>query len=143
MKFSDDIWGPSFWFILHSMSFKYPQFPSNTLKKKYYNFIKDLPQFIPDEKIGNEFGKFLEKYPVTPYLDNRNSFIRWMHFIHNRINVHLKKDILSFSDFLKKYEKIYAQDNLQQTRNKLIKQYLVYLVTIIVLIWICYLLYRI
>ena len=66
-----------------------------------------------------------------------------MHFIHNRINVNLKKDILSFSDFLKKYEKIYAQDNLQQTRNKLIKQYLVYLVTIIVLIWICYLLYRI
>ncbi len=66
-----------------------------------------------------------------------------MHFIHNRINVHLKKDILSFNDFLKKYEKIYAQDNLQQTRNKLIKQYLVYLVTIIVLIWICYLLYRI
>jgi len=143
MKFSDDLWGPSFWFVLHSISFKYPQFPSNAIKKKYYNFIKDLPQLIPDDKIGNEFGKFLEKYPVTPYLDNRNSFIRWMHFIHNRINVHLKKDILNFSDFLKKYEKIYAQDNLQQTRNKLVKQYLVYLVTIIVLIWICHLLYRI
>ena len=143
MKFDADIWGPSFWFILHSMSFKYPRFPSNSLKKKYYDFIHNLPQFIPDEKIGNEFASFLDKYPVTPYLDNRNSFIRWMHFIHNRINVHLKKDILAFSDFLKKYEKIYTQDNLQKTRNKLIEKYLVYIVSVLILLWFCYLLYRI
>uniref|UniRef100_A0A6C0AWR3 thiol oxidase n=1 Tax=viral metagenome TaxID=1070528 RepID=A0A6C0AWR3_9ZZZZ len=142
MKFSSELWGPSFWFILHSITFKYPQFPTNNIKKKYYEFIQNLPQFMPDEKIGNEFAKFLDKYPVTPYLDNRNSFIRWMHFIHNRINVHLKKEIMSFSDFLKKYETIYSQDNLTQTRNKLIKQYIVYLVTVIFLLISCYMLYR-
>ena len=143
MKFDSNIWGPSFWFVLHSMSFKYPQFASNSIKKKYYDFIQNLPQFLPDEKIGNEFAKFLDKYPVTPYLDNRNSFIRWVHHIHNRINVYLKKDIITFSDFLKKYENIYSQDNLQQTRNKLIKKYFVYLISVIVLLWFSYLLYRI
>ncbi len=54
-----------------------------------------------------------------------------------------KKDILTFSDFLKKYENIYSQDNLQQTRNKLIKKYFVYLISVIVLLWFSYLLYRI
>lgn len=142
MKLDSEIWGPHFWFILHTISFAYPHFPSNAIKKKYYEFVKNLPQFIPDEKIGNKFDEFLEKYPVTPYLDNRNSFIRWVHFIHNRINDYLKKDILSYDDFMKKYEKIYEERSLQKTRNKLIKQYLVYLVTIIVLIWFSYLLYR-
>ena len=29
---------------------------------------------------------FLDRYPVTPYLDSRQSFTKWMHFIHNKIN---------------------------------------------------------
>lgn len=142
MKMNAEIWGPPFWFILHSISFSYPHFPSNSIKKKYYDFIKNLPQFIPDQKIGNQFNDFLDKYPVTPYLDNRDAFIKWMHFIHNRINEYLNKDILSYYDFIKKYEKIYEENTLKKTRDSLIKKYLIYLITIIVLIWFSYLLYR-
>ena len=142
MKLDSEIWGPHFWFVLHTISFAYPNFPSNSIKKKYYEFVKNLPQFIPDEKIGNQFNEFLDKYPVTPYLDNKNSFIRWVHFIHNRINEYLKKDMVNFDDFMKKYEKIFEERSLNKTRNKLIKEYLIYLVTIIILIWFSYLLYR-
>ena len=27
---------------------------------------------------------YLDQYPVTPYLDSRESFIKWMYFIHNQ-----------------------------------------------------------
>ena len=90
------------------------------------DFIQNLPQFIPDEKIGNEF-EILDKYPVTPYLDNRNSFIRWMHLFIT-VLMCIWKRIYYLFWFFKKYEKIYSQDNLTQTRNKLIKKYVVYLV---------------
>ena len=58
-------------------------------KKKYYDFIHNFPLFIPIDDIGNTFSRLLDKYPVTPYLDSRESFIKWIHFIHNKINVAL------------------------------------------------------
>ena len=81
------IWGPQFWFVLHTMSLTYPLNPNETTKKKYYDFIQNLPLFLPIAEIGNNFILFLDRYPVTPYLDSRESFIKWMHFIHNKINL--------------------------------------------------------
>jgi hypothetical protein len=92
---SPDIWGPHYWFVIHSMAYYYPEYPTNVTKRKYYEFIQNLPLFLPDEKIGNEFSAMLEKYPVSPFLDNRESFLRWTHFIHNKINVKLGKEEIS------------------------------------------------
>ena len=75
--------------------------------KKYYEFIKNLHLFLPDEEIGSQFSKFLDKYPVTPYLDSRESFMKWVHFIHNRINISLGKQTMSYDDSLKEYFKQY------------------------------------
>ena len=87
------IWGPHYWFVLHTLALTYPLRPNDVLKKKYYDFIQNLPLFLPVPAIGNTFATLLDKYPVTPYLDSRPSFIKWMHFIHNKINeaLHLKQ----------------------------------------------------
>ncbi len=87
MKYDSHIWGPHFWFFLHTLAYNYPLYPNSVTKTKYYDFIMNLPLFIPDEKMSNQFSKLLDKYPVTPYLDKRDSFIQWMYFIHNKINV--------------------------------------------------------
>lgn len=76
-------------------------------KKKYYNLIQNLPIFIPIDEIGNYFSQLLDKYPVTPYLDNRDSFVRWMHFIHNKINIRLGKQELSLPRALELYREEY------------------------------------
>ena len=86
-----NIWGPHYWFFLHTISMTYPIRPNALTKKKYYEFIQNLPLFIPVEKISTEFSKLIDEYPITPYLDNRESLIRWMHFIHNKINQKLEK----------------------------------------------------
>ena len=64
----------------------YPLHPNAVTKKKYYDFVQNIPLFRPVESIAGEFSKLLDLYPIQPYLDNRESFIRWMWFIHNKIN---------------------------------------------------------
>ena len=85
MTLHPSVWGPHYWFTLHTIAIAYPQYPNEVTKKKYYDFIQNLPLFIPIENIGNTFSKMLDKYPVTPYLDSRDSFMKWVHFIHNKI----------------------------------------------------------
>ena len=97
------IWGPHYWFFIHTVAMTYPIRPNAITKKKYYEFIQNLPLFIPVENMSGEFSKLLDKYPVTPYLDNRESLIRWTHFINNKINQKLEKPQISLSEFYIKY----------------------------------------
>jgi hypothetical protein len=56
---------------------------------------------MPDSRIGNKFSELLDKYPITPYLDSRDSFIKWVHFIHNRVNKMTVKAEISLTLALK------------------------------------------
>jgi len=106
------IWGPHYWFFIHTIAIHYPKNPNKITKKKYYNFIQDLPLFLPDEKISNDFQQILDKYPVSPYLDSRESFIRWTNFIHNKINVQLGKKEVKLGDFLNDYYNLFKPKEL-------------------------------
>jgi hypothetical protein len=97
------VWGPHYWFFLHTLAMTYPHHPNSVTKKKYYEFIQNLPLFLPVEEVSSEFSKLIDKYPITPYLDNRDSFVRWMHFIHNKLNEKLEKPQISLNDFFVKY----------------------------------------
>ena len=107
MALDPDVWGPKYWFVLHSIALTYPHTVNDVTKKKYYEFIQNLPLFIPITNIGNTFSEFLDKYPVTPYLDSRESMIKWVHFIHNKINIYLrysyKKTLLIIFKIILKY----------------------------------------
>lgn len=110
MKFDPKIWGPYYWFFLHSICHIYPEKPNNIIKKKYYEFIMNLPVFIPDPDSAKKFEILLEQYPLTPYLDTKNDLIKWMHFIHNTINSHNGKPSCtlynSINDYYENYKSI-------------------------------------
>jgi hypothetical protein len=55
------IWGPHYWFFLHTLSMTYPNHPNTITKKKYYEFIQNLPLFIPVEGMSKEFEKMILK----------------------------------------------------------------------------------
>ena len=107
MALDPSVWGPFYWFVLHTMALTYPSNPNETIKKKYYDFIQNIPLFLPIQTIGNHFSALLDKYPVTPYLDSQQSFVKWMHFIHNKINVTLDKPELTMEDAMVKYYEHY------------------------------------
>ena len=81
------VWGPHYWFVLHTIAQSYPLRANEVTRKKYYSFIQDLPLFLPVPGIGNNFAKLLDRYPVAPYLDSRRAFTRWMHFVHNKVRL--------------------------------------------------------
>ena len=103
LKLDPSVWGPHYWFTLHTIALNYPLYPNAVSKKKYYDFVQNIPMFIPDLTISDNFSKILDRYPVTPYLDSRESFIKWMHFIHNKINHFLEKDDVEMIDALNTY----------------------------------------
>lgn len=107
MTLNPEIWGPYYWFFLETMALTYPLHPNDVSKKKYYDFIQNLPLFIPNPEIGNNFSKLIDTFPVTPYLDSRLSFMKWINFIHNKINKQLDKPVINLHDGLDNYYKHY------------------------------------
>ena len=110
MTLDSKVWGPHYWFVFHTIALNYPLYPNETSKKKYYDFIQNIPLFIPNNNMGNLFSELLDKYPVTPYLDSRESMIKWFHFIHNKVNISLNIPEQSMQESLhdnyKNYEPI-------------------------------------
>jgi hypothetical protein len=100
MHVDPKLWGKQFWFVLHTISFTYPENPNDSAKRKYYDLIQNLPLFLPNQKIATDFTDILDKYPVKPYLDSRAMFVKWMHFIHNEINKITGKEEMDYYFFL-------------------------------------------
>jgi hypothetical protein len=101
------IWGPHYWFFLHTVTMTYPLHPNDVAKKKYYDFIQNLPLFIPNASMSKSFQEMLDTYPVSPYLDSRDSLTRWMHFIHNKMNKRLGLRQISMTKFYEDYHDRY------------------------------------
>ena len=125
MALDPDIWGPHYWFVLHTIALTYPKTPNEVMRKKYYDLIQNLPLFLPVEEIGNTFSQYLDKYPVTPYLASRTSFVKWMHFIHNKINLSLGKEELTMEESMTAYYEHYKpkavkSDEERKRREKIV-----------------------
>jgi len=120
------IWGPHYWFFLHTVAYTYPEFPTNVTKRKYYDLIQNMPLFIPDESMGNKMAGMLDKYPVSPYLDSRESFIRWVHFLHNKINVHLDKEEITAYQALDRYYHEYRPKHVVDYESMLARRDIVF-----------------
>lgn len=142
MKLDSKIWGPHYWFFLHTAAMSYPVTPNDTVKKKFYEFIQNFPLFIPDPKISASFTTILDTYPVSPYLDSKDSFVRWTHFIHNKINKKLEKDVISLEKFYINYYKQYETTSEKQIQYIKMKKHITYAVIVASLLVLIYFVYK-
>lgn len=142
MGLDSKVWGPHYWFFLHTVAMCYPHRPNTITKKKYYEFIHNIPLFIPIEGMATYFSQLLDQYPVSPYLDSRDSFIRWMHFIHNKINQRLEKPTISLSKFYEIYYEQYKPNNLKMREYYKMRSKILYLIIVAMVIGSIYYLYN-
>ena len=142
MSFDPTIWGPHYWFFLHTVAESYPHNPTSITKKKYYDLIINLPLFIPNEDIGNNFSNMLDKYPVSSYLDSRDSFVRWVHFVHNRMNTRLGKEEMSMEIALDRYRNLYRPKKILLQETIMTRKHIIHFVFIIFLFIVIYFLYK-
>ena len=113
MELQPHIWGPHYWFFLHTTVFNYPVCPNAITKKKFYELIMNLPLFIPHSKSSNDFCKLLDEYPVKPYLDSRKDLTKWVHFIHNRLNEKLNLPQKDYAKFEEEYFSQYKEEKTE------------------------------
>lgn len=136
--FDPNVWGSHYWFFLMTLALSYPDHVNAVTKRKYYDFIINLPIFIPNPEIGNRFAELLDKYPVSPYLDNRDSFVKWVHFIHNKVNHLIGKEEISFSAALETYFAEYRPKPVKHYENTKWKKYTLIGVFIFICLFLIY-----
>ena len=125
MPLDAKVWLPPFQFMMQTMSVLYPKHPNDTTKKKYYAFIQNLGLFISERPLGADFLKLLDQYPVTPYLSSRLSFMKWVHFINNKLLLKLGKKEVTFYDSLEEYYNAYKpKEMLDKEKFKHRRQYI-------------------
>ena len=134
MTLNPEVWGPHYWFVLHTIALTYPDHPNDVTKKKYYDFLQNVPLFLPIKEIGNGFSKMLDKYPVTPYLDSRESFIKWVHFIHNKINIALEKPEMTMDEAMIKYYELYKPKAVKEAEERKRREKYAFLVIVTVVL---------
>lgn len=140
--FNPDIWGPHYWFFLHTIAESYPITPNSITKRKYYDLIQNMPLFIPVVEMGDKFSEFLDKYPVSPYLDNRDSFVRWVHFIHNKFNVLLGKEQISLPLALEKYRAEYKPKPIYLSEKINLRKHYIHAALILLFVVLIYMYYE-
>ena len=114
MGLNSKVWLPHFKFIMQTIAIYYPNHPNDVSKKKYYDFIQNLPVFFPEKPLGTHFIKLLDEFPVTPYLSSRMSFMKWVHFMNNKLNVIMKEPEIDFYESLEQYYEEYKPPELKE-----------------------------
>ena len=83
------IWMPSFFFFLRSVAHGFPDTPNRVTKRKYYDFVMNIPMYVPSDEWINTFTHLLDVCPITPYLDSRDAFFMWIHMLENKVNLRM------------------------------------------------------
>jgi hypothetical protein len=111
MKLNPEIWGPHYWFFLHSMAFNYPSTPNDTIRKKYYEVLHNFDLFIPHRDVAKYYRHLINKYPLKPYLDSKEALVKWVWYIHNKVNTKLEKKTFTLQEFYEDYYRQYKKKN--------------------------------
>jgi hypothetical protein len=140
--FLPEVWGSHYWFFLMTVALTYPDHVNAVTKRKYYDLIQNMPIFIPNAEISKNFSEMLNEYPVTPYLDNRDSFVKWIVFIHNKVNERLGKPSMTMDEAMDRYfQQMVPPVIFMQTKTE-IRKYAVYIAILFLLALTVYFLQR-
>ena len=69
MALDPNIWGPHYWFVLHTIALSYPHTPNEVMRKKYYDFVQNIPLFFKTVYIFFRLTDFCNpNYSIWQYL---------------------------------------------------------------------------
>ena len=100
-----NVWGPSAWKFLHTITFQYPENPTDIEKRKYYVFFNSLKDVLPCPNCREHYSEHFNKIPIQ--MESRKELIEWLIDIHNEVNQKNGKRVLQYEEVYKKYNEIY------------------------------------
>lgn len=84
-------WGPRLWYLLHKITYNYPEMPSIFEQQYYLNYFNIIQRIIPCIYCASHYKLSLNLRPLRFSLLNRASLIEWFRRLHNDINMENKK----------------------------------------------------
>ena len=115
------VWGPPFWFVMHTVSLNYPLRPTYAQRRTHYDFFYNIRNILPCEMCRQHYRTLLKRFPIEPFLDNRDTLISWVVLIHNQVNVQLGKPTMSREVAMQKYNGTYERQSFCQLPEELVK----------------------
>jgi hypothetical protein len=112
------IWGPYFWFTLHTITLAYPEKPNYQDRRHYHDFFLSLQFILPCQLCRQHYQQHLRDYPVSVHLDSKESLVKWCFYLHNKVNLSLKKPEFTYEQFRDKYMRIYSPTIIQKVINQ-------------------------
>ena len=114
------VWGPSLWHFLHTMSFNYPNAPTDTEKQQYMQFILKLKYILPCKYFIINLKKNFKALPLKmSSMKNRETFSKYIYDLHEHINKMLcKKSGLTYDDVRERYEHFRARCSVKVKKIK-------------------------
>ena len=112
------IWGPYFWFTLHTITLGYPNNPNYINKRNYNDFFLSLQNVLPCKLCQKHYKEHLYQNPIASHLDNKDSLVKWCFDLHNKVNLSLNKPLFTYEQFIDKYREIYSPTIIEKIINK-------------------------
>ena len=109
---NNNIWGPPAWTFLHTVTYNYPENPTEDDKRNFYNFFMSLQHVLPCDKCKGHYKQNIQKYDLKNSLGSRQELVKWLIDLHNDINKDNGKPVWSYSDVFNKYQDMYKSDSL-------------------------------
>ena len=103
------VWGSHAWIFLHTITLNYPDEPTKFDKENYKKFFENLSHVIPCEVCKSHYKQNIKKYPIQ--LESKETLTRWLHKIHNIVNVKKGIEEFSYDEFIKKYSDMYSNNS--------------------------------
>jgi len=114
-----NLWGPPFWFILHTITMNYPDKPSYVEKRHHFDFFNNLQYVLPCDVCREHYRANFKKNPIESYLDNKKSLVEWGVRMHNEVNLMSGKSAFTTEQVVKKYLSLYNNgDGLDEQQKK-------------------------
>ena len=82
---NNNVWGPSAWTFLHTITFNYPEDPTEDDKRNYYNFFMNLKDVLPCKKCQAHYKENIQKYDLNNSLDSRQDLVQWLIDIYDEV----------------------------------------------------------
>lgn len=100
------IWGPHQWFMMHIISFTYPEEPSPYDKRVYNDYFASLKNVLPCDACKKHYNTYFMQHPIGPHLDRRKDLIQWVIDIHNFVNKKTGKQELTYDEVMYIYKNL-------------------------------------
>ena len=113
MNFSPEVWGPHFWYTLHTISFSYPEHPTSTDMRRYREFYELFAHLLPCDSCRLHYKSMMSQYPIDGHLNDRDSLSRWVVFLHNQVNKRLGRKYMPYEDVVELYRRWFNQNEIR------------------------------